>query len=48
MLPYAEENYERSREYWSNTVYQRVEELVHEQFFEIDQTNEFLLTHILD
>lgn len=48
MLPYAEENYERSREYWSKTVYQRIEELVDEQFFEIDQTNEFLLTHILD
>lgn len=48
MLPYVEENYELSRNYWEKTVYQRVEELVTEYFFDEDQTNNFLMNYILD
>lgn len=48
MLPYIEENYELSRQYWSKTVYQRIEELVTDEFFDVNQYNNFLLTHILD
>jgi hypothetical protein len=48
MLPYMEENYELSKPFWQKTVYQRVEELVTERFFDMDQYNNFLITHILD
>jgi hypothetical protein len=48
MLPHIEENYELSKPYWQKTVYQRVEELVAERFFDMDQYNNFLITQILD
>jgi len=48
LKPYMEENYELSRPYWSKTVYQRVEEIVSDKFFDMDHDNNFLLTHILD
>lgn len=48
MLPYIEENYELSKPFWQKTVYQRVEELVTERFFDMDQYTDFLITHILD
>ncbi len=48
LFPYIEENYELSKKYWANTVYQRIEELVFEKFFDVYQDNNFLLTHILD
>ena len=47
-MPYIEENHELSNQYWSKTVYQRIEELVTDKFFDINQYNNFLLTHILD
>jgi hypothetical protein len=48
MLPYIEENYELSKPFWQKTVYQRVEDLVTERFFDMDQYNNFLITQILD
>lgn len=33
MLPYIEENYERSKLYWQKTVYQRLEDLITEKYY---------------
>jgi hypothetical protein len=48
MLPYVEENYERSKIYWQKNVYQRIEDIVTERFFEPEQQINFLLNHIID
>lgn len=48
MLPYIEENYVLSKPYWEKNVYQRIEDIVSERFFDVDQTNNFLMNYILD
>ena len=48
MMPYIEENYELSKPYWEKTVYQRIEEVVSDRFFNTNQENNFLLNYILD
>jgi hypothetical protein len=41
MLPYIEDNYHRSRYYWQKTVYQRVEDVVEQEWSKISNLKSF-------
>lgn len=46
MLPYIEENFELAKPYWEKTVYQRIEDIVEERLFALEQEN-ILLQQVL-